>query len=195
MSRKFVYVITPILLILSACAPSVGPAPDAEEMISSTPTPTETTGAAEILTPASRCAGVEGTFELRMLVGPSEAAGLEPVAVGSIPFSVTSAEAPYTLAGESPITYEETLEAVWGTYSVFFDMDVVAAGSCDGEDGSEKLMTVIDMTGDQVVEVQAEGFQGEYPWSGTHHLDLAFPLIEGAEASGEGWQIILHLIS
>ena len=195
MSRKFVYVITPILLILSACAPSAGPAPDAEPMISSTPTPTETTGGAEMLTPASRCAGLEGAFELRMLVGPAEAAGLEPVAVGSIPFSVTSAEAPYTFAGESPITYEETLEAAWGTYSVYFDMDVVAAGSCDGEEGSEKLKTVIDMTGDQVVEVQAEGFQGEYPWSGIHQLDLTFPLVEGAEASGEGWQIILHFIS
>ena len=44
-----------------------------------------------------------------------------------------------------------------------------------------------------MVDVQSEGFQGQYPWSGTQQLDLAFPLAEGAEASGEGWQFVLHI--
>jgi hypothetical protein len=44
-----------------------------------------------------------------------------------------------------------------------------------------------------MIEVRAEGFQGDYPWTGTHELNLSFPLEDGAIAEGEGWIFVLHL--
>ena len=46
---------------------------------------------------------------MRVLVGPSEAVGLEPHAVGDIPFSVTSDALPYAIQGGGPITYAVVL--------------------------------------------------------------------------------------
>ena len=52
---------------------------------------------------------------------------------------------------------------------------------------------VLEMSGEQLVVVDAEGFYGEYPWSGTQTRDLSYPLEEGATAQGEGWAVVLHL--
>ena len=62
-----------------------------------------------------------------------------------------------------------------------------------GDEGSEKLNFVIDMSGEQMLEVRAEGFSGDYPWSGSHQSNLSFPLEEGSTAEGEGWAFVLHL--
>ena len=49
------------------------------------------------------------------------------------------------------------------------------------------------MSGDQMVEIRSEGYQADFPWSGTQELDLSFPLEEGALSEGEGWAFALHL--
>jgi len=141
----------------------------------------------------SRCQGLSGQLEVQVLVGPAEAVGLEPVAVGSVPFAVTSSEPPFLVEGQGPISYQATLEREWGTYDVTMDLDTAVQGQCSGEPGSEQLDLILEMTGEQVVVVDAEGFHGEYPWSGTQSRDLAFPLEEGATAQGEGWVVVLHL--
>jgi len=142
---------------------------------------------------ASRCQGLSGALEVQVLVGPAEAVGLEPVSVGDVPFSVISQEAPYWVEGQAPIVYEAVLEEKWGTYTVTMDLETAVSGECMGEAGSELLDLVLDMSGEQLVVVESEGFSGEYPWAGTHALDLSFPLEEGATADGEGWVVVLHL--
>jgi hypothetical protein len=130
---------------------------------------------------------------VQVLVGPAEAVGLEPVAVGEVPFAVATQVAPYLVQGQAPISYEAVLEEEWGTYTVNMDLDMAVSGECSGEDGSEQLDLLLEMSGEQLVEVQAEWFHGEYPWAGTQTRDLAFPLQEGATAQGEGWVVVLHL--
>jgi hypothetical protein len=142
---------------------------------------------------ASRCEGLAGQLEIQVLVGPAEAVGLEPVAVGSVPFAVTSSEPPYLVQGQGPISYEATLQQVWGTYAVTMELDTAVQGECSGQEGGEQLDLALEMAGEQLVVVKAEGFQGEYPWSGTQTRELTFPLEEGATAEGEGWVIVLHL--
>jgi hypothetical protein len=134
-----------------------------------------------------------GQLEIQVLVGPAEAVGLEPVAVGNVPFTVTTSDPPHLVEGQGPISYEATLAQQWGTYTVTMDMETAVQGECSGEAGSEQLTLVLEMTGEQLVVVEAEGFQGEYPWEGTQTRDLAFPLEEGATAEGEGWAVVLHL--
>jgi hypothetical protein len=167
-----------------------------------TPTPTPTPTAEPLLGPAtepapaaSRCQGLAGTLEVQVLVGPAEAVGLEPVSVGHVAFTVTGDQSPYSVEGQAPISYEAVLEEKWGTYTVSMDLELAVDGECNGEAGSEHLDLVLEMTGEQLVVVEAEGFQGEYPWSGSHSLNLLFPLQEGASAKGEGWVAVLHLAS
>jgi hypothetical protein len=179
--------------------PSHTPTTAAQEPLASTPTPTTTpaVGALPVaITPApaaSRCEGLTGQLEIQVLVGPAEAVGLEPVAVGGVPFAVTSSEPPYLVQGQGPISYEATLQQVWGTCAVTMELDAVVQGDCSGQPGGEQLDLALEMTGEQLVVVEAEGFQGEYPWSGTQAQELTFLLDEGATAQGEGWVIMLHL--
>jgi hypothetical protein len=141
----------------------------------------------------SRCAGLAGQLEVQVLVGPADAVGLEPVAVGSVPFAVAGAEPPYRVQGEGPLSYEATLQKEWGTYAVTMELDVAVQGECTGQAGGEQLDLALEMTGEQLVVVKAQGFAGEYPWSGTQTQALLFTLEEGATAQGEGWVIVLHL--
>jgi hypothetical protein len=134
-----------------------------------------------------------GSLELQVLVGPSEAVGLEPHAVGDIPFSVTSDAPPYTIQGGGPVDYADILVEDWGTYEVTMNLQISIVGECVGGAGEEELHVTVEMTGDQLVEVKAEGFHGEYPWAGTRTMDLVFPMVEGASAGGEGWELVLHL--
>lgn len=196
MLHKFKYLPLLLILLLSACAPNPEtPTAPTQVNIDPTPTATEMAGGSNVAqtTSASRCAGLEGKLELQLLVGPAEEVGLEPFAVGEIPFSVVSNEEPYLVEGAGPIAYENVLEEVWGSYTVVFDADLAATGECSGAGGAEQLTMVVEMTGEQNIVVQAEGFQGEYPWSGTQTLDVTFPLVEGAQATGEGWILVLHL--
>jgi len=130
---------------------------------------------------------------MQILVGPADAVGLEPVAVGIIPFSVVSEGEPYLVQGGGDIVYSQVLEEEWGTYTVNLDMQSTVNGECVGTGGSEVLNVSIVSSGEQMVEVRAEGMQGDYPWSGTQVLDLSFPLVDGATAQGEGWTFVLHL--
>ena len=185
--------------LLAACGGALTPPPESEPPAAThTPTPTPTAEPVvmpptPVPEPASRCQGLSGTLEVQVLVGPAEAVGLEPVAVGDVPFAVTTEQPPYYVQGQAPLSYEAVLEQEWGTYTVNLDLDMAVSGECTGQDGSEQLALLLEMTGEQMIEVQAEGFHGEYPWSGTQTRDLTFPLEEGASAEGEGWVVVLHL--
>ncbi len=177
--------------------PPIASAEPLEPTATPTPTPTLAPDPAVVVSSAppaaSRCEGLAGKLEVQILVGPAEAVGLEPVAVGNVPFAVTTSSPPYLVQGQGPISYEDVLAEEWGTYSVTMDMQTAVQGECSGEAGSEQLDLVLEMTGEQLVVVEAEGFHGEYPWAGTQSRDLAFPLEEGATAEGEGWAVVLHL--
>ena len=200
------FILLCLAALLAACggtptpeAGTASPSPTSEPS-AATATPTPTPTAEPVVIPdtptpsvVSRCQGLSGTLEVQVLVGPAEAVGLEPVAVGDVPFAVTTEQPPYLVQGQAPITYEAVLEEEWGTYTVNLDLDMAVSGECSGEDGGEQLDLLLEMRGEQMVEVQAEGFHGKYPWSGTQARDLAFPLEEGASAEGEGWVVVLHL--
>jgi hypothetical protein len=160
----------------------------------STPTPTAISGGRN--TPLSRvdkCEGLGGSLEMQALVGPSEEVGLEPLAVGSIPFSVVSNEGVNLLQGSGAISYQDVLEKEWGTYTVNFNLETAINGTCASDNESGMLDIIVSMSGEQFVEVVSQGFQGEYPWSGSHEFNLSLPIIEGASAEGEGWLFVLHL--
>jgi hypothetical protein len=178
--------------------PTWTPTPLPPPPATSTPTPTPTHAplpAAPTATPepASRCEGLAGQLEVQVLVGPADAVGLEPQAVGSVPFAVTTSQAPFLVEGQGPISYHDILVEEWGTYDVTMDMDLTVEGQCSGEAGSEQLDVTLEMVGEQLLVVDSPEFHGEYPWEGTHSLPLAFPLEQGATAQGEGWVIVLHL--
>jgi hypothetical protein len=174
----------------TAVATEDEPAPAA----TATPTLTPVSGAPSTPAPAaSRCAGFSGEIEVQVVVGPAEAVGLEPIAVGRIPIAVVSETPPYQVEGAAPISYESVLEKEWGTYAVTLDMDVTVDGECVGAEGEEELRLQVAMSGEQMVEVDAEGFHGEYPWSGEQEFDVVFPLEDGATVAGEGWTFMLHL--
>lgn len=132
---------------------------------------------------------------MRVLVGPAEVVGLEPFAVGNIPFAVTTGEEPYVVQGGGPISYADVLVEQWGTYEVTLNMQTTINGECLAGASGEELQMTLEMTGEQMVEVTAEGFHGEYPWAGTASFDVSFPLVEGATVQGEGWAFVLHLHS
>jgi hypothetical protein len=161
-----------------------------------TPTKTPTPGAISGATPEAipgACAGLSGELEAQILVGPAEAVGLEPVAVGSIPFAVTTDGSSYVVQGDTSISYQDTLQREWGTYSVALQMQMTLDGICTEEDGTPVLDLTLVSSGEQTVEVSAGGFQGTYPWSGENTLNLSLPVQEGATAAGEGWSFVLHL--
>ena len=203
--RAVLAVAVGMLAFLGACAPPTTPSPTATPTplpsptvpAPAIPTPTATpeSGVVGVTTPpaASRCEGLRGNLEVQVLVGPAEAVGLEPVAVGAIPFSVVSDEKGYLVQGDGALSYQETLQKEWGTYSVSLDMEGTIEGTCGGDQGREALDLTVTMSGEQMVEVRAEGFQGDYPWEGRHEMDLTFPLEDGASAEGEGWVMVLHL--
>ena len=176
--------------------PTPTPSPTSPPIVSLTPTATtvgERVPEVKLSPTTSRCDGLSGELEMQILVGPADVVGLEPVAVGGIPFFVVSEGDAYIVQGGGAISYQEVLAEDWGTYTVSLNMESTIDGECGGDDGSEELSLLIEMSGDQMVEVRAEGFQGDYPWAGTHELNLSFPLEDGAMAEGEGWTFILHL--
>ena len=162
----------------------------------STPTPIPEGGSVPVTSPpvpTNHCEGLHGSLEMQVLAGPAAAVGMEPFAVGTIPFSVVKNGQSHIVQGNGAISYQQVLEKEWGTYTVSLDLNATLSGECGGNAGSEILHMMIEVSGDQMVEVRAEGFEGDYPWSGTHELELTFPLEEGASAEGEGWAFILHL--
>ena len=198
-------VIMGAVLGLAACgggAPEEGPTPTPEAAPAATATPTPTPVPVEVSEPsptpppapeANRCQGLSGSLEVRVLVGPAVATGMEPLAIGNVPFSVVTDEAPYVLEGGGAVGYDEVLTEEWGTYEVTMDLDVTIGGVCEGEADPAELAMMIEVAGEQMVIVTAEGFQGEYPWSGTYTFEERFPVQEGATAAGEGWEFVLHI--
>ena len=168
-----------------------GEVPSPEPVPTATPTPVTVLPGRATPAPtiASPCGGLSGSIEVRILVGPADAVGLEPYSVGSVPFAVTSSEPPYIVQGQGHLSYQDVLVEDWGTYEVTLDMDISLSGEC----GEEGLDLVLEMSGSQLVEVTAEGFHQQYPWAGVHTLNLVFPLVEGSTAEGEGYILVLHL--
>ena len=141
----------------------------------------------------SRCKGLIGSLEVQVLIGPAEAVGLEPFAVGDIPFNVTTNTPPFLVHGTTSLHYSDVLNESWGTYTVSFDMDFEVSGGCFGSNGAEALNLGVSYDGTQLIVVEADGFHGEYPWSGASEFNMAFPLEEGATLAGEGWSFTLHI--
>jgi hypothetical protein len=127
-----------------------------------------------------------------VLVGPAEVVGLEPFAVGSIPFAVSTSTEPYVVEGGGSISYADVLVEEWGTYEVTLDLQTTISGECVVGTTGEELRVTLGMTGQQMVEVNADRFQGEYPWAGEASFDLTLPVVEGATVEGEGWAFVLH---
>lgn len=218
-SRSIARLLILAVLLISACSPSPTaqaetptptPTPTvtvtAEAPESITPTevsvveaatsaPTKTPAADPTVTPtppSSLCSGLTGEIEVQVLVGPSEAVGLEPVAVGAVPFAVATTP-PYQVMGSGNIDYQDTLVRDWGSFSVSFDMGITIDGLCREEADGALLDLVLETEGQQNVTVKSEGFTAEYPWAGSHTFDLTFPVEEGATHAGEGWSFVLHL--
>lgn len=184
-----------ILIITMVVSPSCGSKPEASEYPTSTPTPTK---AVQVVPPTqtetpSKCAGLSGELEIQILVGPAEAVGLTPHSVGSIPFSVTSDEAPYPVQGGGSFDYGDILVKEWGTYEVTMEMSGSVNGTCSDSESGEELTLGLELIGSQLVVVTSDGFSSEYPWEGTLPFDLVFPIEEGASFEGEGYVIVLHL--
>jgi len=148
-----------------------------------------------VISPSSNmCKGLSGNIEMQVLVGPAEAVDLTPFGIGSIPFSVESDQGSYLVQGEGTIDFEDQLEEVWGTYTVFFDMVGKVDGVCTQNDDGAVLDFTFNMTGHQVFIVDAPGMmQAEYPMDFDHEFDYSFPVVDGATESGYGWALILHL--
>lgn len=157
------------------------------------PTPTPTDSAFPLPSVNGQCKGLSGEVEMQVLVGPAEVVGLEPLIVGTVPFSVVSESGSYVIEGNNNFTYDNVLEKEWGTYTVSFDLEAIITGTCveDGQSGT--LQMTIQTMGSQLIEVRATGFQGDYPWTGTHDFTITFPIEEGAIAEGEGWTFLLHV--
>ena len=189
---KPIFAIIMILISILACSIFTENREGLSNSIDPTPTPTAPAALPAGLEP-NPCDGLSGVLEMQILVGPSEVAGLEPVAVGELPFSVMKGDDSYIVQGGGDVTYQDVLQEEWGTYTVFLDMIAIIDGQCILVGEEVSLEMGVEATGEQLLEVRAEGFQGDYPWSGSHHLDLFFPWEEGAQAEGEGWAFILHL--
>jgi len=161
-----------------------------------TPTPTEFIGGV-IVTPAegqNPCEGLTGTLELQFLIGPSEAAGLSPYTFATIPFQVISEGNAYLVQGGGPVEYyEDILTADWGSFAVTFEGDTSVSGECVASEGDGTLAVSVEMAGQQNVVVTVDGMEYSYPWEGSPTVEATFPLIDGAQVGGEGWNLTLHL--
>jgi hypothetical protein len=169
-------------------------APNGPDITEATPTPTPSGGfyPEDPIDEDSVCAGLQGALIAKVLIGPAAAVGLEPIDIATIDFTVSPVE-PYVVTGQGQSSSPpQVLTEEWGTYTVSFDMNFTVTGTCIDE-GDGLLLLEIDMSGTQLVEVEAEGFHGEYPWSGDHTLKLEFPLESGYSHSSEGWEITLIL--
>ena len=100
--------VTGIVVFIMGCSPSSN--------LVLTPTPTITGGGSGPPPPSSnRCEGLSGELEMQVLIGPSEVAGLEPLAIGNVPFSVVSDEGANIVQGSGSISYQDVLGAECST--------------------------------------------------------------------------------
>ncbi|MBN2387830.1 MAG: hypothetical protein JXB85_12500 [Anaerolineales bacterium] len=200
--RSILRIILVILVVLvvglsiTACTLPTEEAPTLDPDSGATPTPTPTPflgSPGEESSEPSPCQGLRGEIEVRVLVGPADVVGLEPVAIGTAPFSVVSSEPPFVIQGGGAIEYYDVLVEEWGTYEVSMDLLLSIGGECVVEENQVYLDLQINIAGTQLVIVTAEGFSGEYPWTGEYTFPWRFPAVSGASASGEGWEFVLLL--
>jgi hypothetical protein len=187
-----VIIVLLVSLLMFGCQWSA--TPQTEPVMQPTQTPTAAAGDVLLTEEESnRCAGLSGTLELHVLVGPSEIVGMAPLAIGKIPFTVNLVDGRHVIEGGGPLYFEEQVyELERGTYSVSFDGDGDVSGTCEALDQGEVLNLTVVMVGEQMLTVITEGFQMDYPWSGTVVIEASLPVEEGAEQSGEGWTLVLH---
>jgi len=194
--RSNLFVILGLVIFVAACSQSGDNTATLPPAPTNTATPTAIVGDSNLPTPTptpNLCDGLGGDIEMQVLVGPSEVVGLEPLAIGTIPFTVVPEGDAYLIEGGGSIDYQDVLEKEWGTYTVEFDQEAVLSGDCQGGEQNGILNMVVETSGEQLVEVEAEGYQGEFPWAGSHTFNLSFPIEEGSMAEGEGWAFVLHL--
>ena len=177
---------TPIPQATATLSPTATVTPTPTPLLPVKPTPSVTP-------PPSGCHGLAGNLEISIQVGPADAVGLEPVAVGEIPFSTSGDGEPYTVTGSGTIEYSDILVEEWGSYAVTLNMEAEIVGTCTGSEGEEQLALTVTLSGEQLVVVTTEGFNSKYPWSGTHTFDLELPVTDGAVSQGEGWAFTVHL--
>lgn len=197
-TTNILLLLTLVLSISSCGSQQTSPTDIAPGPNSATSTPTSQAFNKVITptTPPSKCSYLQAEFDVQVLVGPAEIVGLKPFSVGQIPFAVTTSQPPYLAQGQGNLSYSDVLVEEWGTYEVDLNLDTSIQGECIDKDGGEMLPVVIEMTGDQLVEVTAdEGFHMKLPWEGTHTWSMDFPLEEGAFMEGEGYVFVLHLLS
>ena len=186
-----------IIIFLSSAGCGIFSRSATEPPQDSGPTPTPTNEGGMIGTessPDNPCSELAGNIEFQILVGPSDAVGLEPLTVGEIPFMVTQEGGTYIVEGGGPLDAFLTFHnAAWGTYTVTFEGDTTIDGECLSSGDNAVLNLQVEMTADQNVEVVIEGQTMNYPWSGTRQIEVSLPIQEGAQQGGEGWNLILHL--
>ena len=93
--------VTPTFTPTATLAPNVDKTKTLTSVVSGLMTP-------EITLTPNRCKGISGELEMKILVGPAAAVGLEPFSVGQIPFTVTSQD-PYTMQGKTHLSYAKTM--------------------------------------------------------------------------------------
>lgn len=157
-----------MLVVIMGCGFVPKPSHDMIKTPTSTFTPEGGMPVATSTVTKNRCGGVSGSLEMQVLAGPAEAVGMEPIAVGNIPSSVIQIGTIYAVQGNGTLSYHQILEESWGTYTASLDMTSVVSGDCGGDVGNEYLDMTIEASGEQMVQVRAEGFSGDYPWSGSY---------------------------
>lgn len=195
-SRRYSFLCIFLLLAITLLGCSKPSPQETGAEPAATPTPTEFIGGV-VVTPAegqNLCEGLTGTLELQLLIGPSEAAGLSPYTFATIPFQVISEGNAYLVQGGGPVEYyEDILTADWGSFAVTFEGDTSVSGECVASEGDGTLAVSVEMAGQQNVVVTVDGMEYSYPWEGSPTVEATFPLIDGAQVGGEGWNLTLHL--
>ena len=193
--KKNYFTISAILIFLLA-GTGCGIFSELSDQVLPTPTPT-LPGGSGVIAPTddqNPCEGLAGSLELQLLIGPSEAVGLEPTTAARIPFAVENVDGEYRVSGSGPVDYyEDIYEAEWGSFTVTFEGETVISGECLSQEDQNMLDIQVEMAGEQTVTIIVEGTETTFPWSGTPTIEASFPLLDGAQAQGEGWQLVLHL--
>lgn len=195
-NKRLALLMVVILMAATTLSCSLLSSPGAGTTSEVTPTPTDFVGSgvATPTDPNDPCANLSGTLELQLLIGPSEAVGLSPYTFATIPFQVVQEGNAYLVTGSGAVDYyEDILTADWGSFAVTFDGVTSVTGDCVSSDETGTLNVLIEMTGQQMIVVTVEGVEYSYPWEGSPQVEATFPLMDGAQVSGEGWLLILHL--
>ncbi len=109
-----------VVIFILGCGLFQNPGTNTSPTQTATPTFIPVGGNAPVTpTMANRCEGLSGSLEMQVLAGPAAAVGMEPYAIGDIPFSVTADGA---IQGGGTISYQQVLEEAWGTYTVILDL-------------------------------------------------------------------------